>query len=230
MPSALVLRHLPHEGPGVFADVLAADGWWVDIADTPLTGVDVDAAGRADLLVVMGGPFGAYETQVYPYLADEIAAIRARVAAGAPVLGVCLGAQLVAAALDCAVYRGPRPEIGWHAVELTDAGRASPLRHLEGVPVLHWHGDTFDLPTGAELLATTPAYPHQAFRMGPRLLALQFHPEHDARDFEHWILGEDRALARLGLTVPRLREAGRAHGPAAGRAGAALLADWLRGL
>jgi GMP synthase (glutamine-hydrolysing) len=230
MPVAHVFRHLPHEGPGVFADALAEAGWRVDIADPPLSGVDASAAARADLLVVMGGPFGAYEVQVYPYLADELAAVRARIAAGAPLLGVCLGAQLIAAALDCAVFRGPAPEIGWHPVALTEAGHGSPLRHLYGVPVLHWHGDTFDLPEGAELLATTPAYRNQAFSMGPRLLALQFHPEQDGRDFEHWILGEDRGLARHGLTVPRLREAGRVHGPAAGRAGKAMLAEWLGGL
>jgi GMP synthase (glutamine-hydrolysing) len=214
----------------VFATVLREAGWRLEVADTPLVGVDGPAARRADLLVVMGGPFGAYETQVYPYLADEIAAIRDRIAAGAPTLGVCLGAQLIAAALDCAVFRGPQPEIGWHPVELTEAGRASPLRHLEAVPLLHWHADTFDLPPGAELLASTPAYRHQAFARGARLLALQFHAEHDGSNFEHWILGEDRALARHGLTVPRLREAGRTHGPAAGRAGAAMLADWLGGL
>lgn len=230
MPVAHVFRHLPHEGPGVFADALVEAGWRVDIADPPLVGVDADAAARADLLVVMGGPFGAYEMQVYPYLADEIAAIRARIAAGAPLLGVCLGAQLIAAALDCAVFRGPAPEIGWHTVALTEAGHGSPLRQLDGVPVLHWHGDTFDLPEGADLLATTPAYRNQAFSLGPRLLALQFHPEQDGRDFEHWILGEDRGLARHGLTVPRLREAGRVHGPAAGRAGKAMLAEWLGGL
>lgn len=230
MPVAHVFRHLPHEGPGVLADALVDAGWRVDIADPPLSGVDAEAAARADLLIVMGGPFGAYETQVYPYLADEIAAIRARIAAGAPLLGVCLGAQLIAAALDCAVFRGPAPEIGWHPVGLTEAGLDSPLRHLDDVPVLHWHGDTFDLPEGAELLATTPAYRNQAFSLGPRLLALQFHPEQDGRDFEHWILGEDRGLARHGLTVPRLREAGRTHGPAAGRAGRAMLAEWLGGL
>lgn len=230
MPVAHVFRHLPHEGPGVLADALTEAGWHVDIADPPLSGVDADAAARADLLLVMGGPFGAYEVQVYPYLADELAAVRARIAAGAPLLGVCLGAQLIAAALDCAVFRGPAPEIGWHPVALTEAGHGSPLRQLDGVPVLHWHGDTFDLPEGAELLATTPAYRNQAFSRGPRLLALQFHPEQDGRDFEHWILGEDRGLARHGLTVPRLREAGRLHGPAAGRAGKAMLAEWLGGL
>jgi GMP synthase (glutamine-hydrolysing) len=230
MPSALVLQHLPQEGPGVFVDALARAGWAVAIRDTPLVGVDPAHGLAADLLIVMGGPCGAYETQVYPWLGDTIALLRDRIAQDRPLLGVCLGAQLIATALGCAVFRGPAPEIGWHPVALTDAGRASPLRHLDGVPILHWHSDTFDLPAGAQLLATTPAYHHQAFSRGPRLLALQCHPEHDGRDFEHWLLGQDRALARHGLTVPRLREAARAHGPAAGRAGAALLGEWLGGL
>ena len=230
MPTALVFRHIPHEGPGVFAEVLAGAGWDVAIRETPLAGVDHAQGLAADLLIVMGGPCGAHETQVYPWLGDTMALLAERMALDRPTLGVCLGAQLIAAALGCAVFRGPAPEIGWHPVGLTEAGRATPLRHLDGVPVLHWHADTFDLPAGAQLLATTPAYHHQAFARGPRLLALQFHPEVDGRDFEHWLVGQDRALAHHGLTVPGLRAAGRAHGPAAGKAGAALLGDWLGGL
>jgi len=230
MPTALVFEHLPHEGPGVLAAALAEAGWRTATRATPLVGVDRAEGLAADLLVVMGGPCGAYETQVYPWLADTIALLAERIAQDRPTLGVCLGAQLIAAALGSAVFRGPAPEIGWHPVALTEAGRASPLRHLDGVPILHWHGDTYDLPHGAELLATTPAYHHQAFRIGPRLLALQCHPEHDGSNFEHWILGEDRALARHGLTVPGLRAQAAAHGRRAGAAGRALFAQWLAGL
>ena len=144
-------------------------------------------------------------------------------------LGICLGAQLIARALGADVYPGGRKEIGWSELQLSPAGLQSPLRHLAGVPVLHWHGDTFDLPAGAELLASSALYPHQAFRVGPNILGLQFHPEALTREFERWLIGHGGELASAGLDVPTLREQARQHGPALERAGQALLRDWVAG-
>jgi len=227
MPTAHVFEHLPHEGLGAFRAVLDEAGWSVRVNATPIEGVDSAAAGTADLLIVMGGPCGVYEAETYPYLADEIAVLQARIAADRPTLGVCLGAQLMAAAMGAKVYKGPAPEIGWHPVALTEAGRASPLSAVDGVPILHWHGDTFDLPAGAELLASTPAYAHQAFSRGPRILALQCHPEADGRDFEHWLIGADADLRRHGLSVAALRAQAQTHGRRAGEAGGVMLHNWL---
>lgn len=227
MPHSRILQHLPHEGPGVFGDVLGAAGWTVTVHHTPLEGVP---AADADLLLVLGGPCGAYEADIYPYLAPEIALLRTRIADGRPTLGVCLGSQLIAAAMGARVFPGPVPEIGWHRVELTPAGRASPLAALDQAPILHWHGDTFDLPQGAELLASTAAYAHQAFSRGPNLLALQCHPEADGREFEHWLIGQEAGLKRHGLSVSSLRAQAAAHGARAGEAGAAMFAAWLAGL
>lgn len=226
MPAAHVLQHLPHEGPAIFADVLAAEGWTMTLHDTPNDGIGPDAAS-ADLLIVMGGPCGVYEADAYPYLAAEIALLERRIATDRPTLGVCLGAQLIAAAMGVAVHPGPGPEIGWHPIELTQVGRASPLAALADVPILHWHGDTFDLPAGVELLASTPAYRHQAFRRGPNLLALQCHAEADGRGFEHWLIGADKDLRRHGRSVAALRAQAAEHGARAGEAGAAMLRGWL---
>ena len=147
-----------------------------------------------------------------------------------PTLGICLGAQLLAAALGARVYPGGRKEIGWGPLRLTQAGQASPLAALEGVPVLHWHGDTFDLPDGCELLASTDVYERQAFSLGPNVLGLQCHPEADARRFERWLIGHAGELASAGIDVRALREQAQALGPGLERASNAVLRDWLAGL
>jgi len=130
-----------------------------------------------DLVVVLGGPIGAYEQEDYPFIADEIAILRARVAANRPTLAICLGAQILAQALGARVYAGTK-EIGWAPLKLTEAGQRSVLRDIgrDATPVLHWHGDTFDLPDGADRLASTPECANQAFSLGATL-AVQFHPE-----------------------------------------------------
>ncbi len=127
----------------------------------------------------------ALEDAEHPYLPAERALIAQAHARGLPILGVCLGAQLLAAALGAAVYRGPRGEVGAGTVELTAAGRSDPLfaGAPDPLPVVHWHHDTFDLPPGAQLLASSERYAHQAFRVG-RSYGLQFHVELGLRDLE----------------------------------------------
>lgn len=230
MKTALVVRHVAYEGLVGFRLPIEAAGYAVSFADAavaPFTG----AMLAADLLVTMGGPMGVYEQAAHPWIADEVAMLSARIAAGKPTLGVCLGAQMIAAALGARVYPGPVKEVGFAPVALSEAGRLSPLRHLAGVPLLHWHGDTFDPPSGVEHLASTPAYANQAFRRGDRLLALQCHPEmgEDAR-FEEWLDGSDAYVAEAGTSSAALREDYRVHGPAAVAAGRAMLAEWLAAL
>ncbi len=131
-----------------------------------------------DLMVVMGGPMGAYETATHPWMAGEIASMGDAARSGHPVWGVCLGAQLLAAGLGARVYPGPAPEVGVLPVTRSDASRVDPVFCVldRKAHTLQWHGDTFDLPSGAELLASSPAYPHQAFRF-QRSYGLQFHLE-----------------------------------------------------
>lgn len=227
MKTGLIVRHVPYEGIAGFRAPIEAAGYAlerVEVADPAFAALDWLAP---DLLIVMGGPMGVYETAAHPWIAGEIAGLAARIAAGRPTLGVCLGSQMIAAALGARVYPGPVREVGFAPVTLADP--AGPLRHLAGVPVLHWHGDTFDLPDGAELLATTAAYP-QAFRRGPALLALQCHPEmgEDER-FEAWLADEDYVRA-AGTDPATLRADYARLGPATVAAGRRLVAEWLDGL
>ena len=144
--TALVLRHDSAIGLGNLGPTLEAHGYEVVTVDAPSTDVSALDALEPDLVVVLGGDEAAYETDQYPYLADEIRLLETRVAAEAPVFGVCLGAQLLAKTLGAQVYRGPRKEVGWLEVEPTAAGADSPVRHFAGVPTVQWHGDSFELP------------------------------------------------------------------------------------
>jgi len=174
----VAIQHVPYETPGLIAAEAARHGIDLSVCRTyrgdPLPTLDtlvgIDGHGELGGLVVMGGPMGVGEVSEHPYLAGELELLAAAVAAGLPVLGVCLGAQLLAAALGARVYRGERPEIGSGSVSLTAEGRADPVLGAAGLaelPVVHWHEDTFDLPPGAVLLAGSALYPHQAFRVGP---------------------------------------------------------------
>jgi len=140
-------------------------------------------------LVVLGGPMNVDETDKHPYLKDEIGWIREAVGAGVPLLGICLGSQLLAKAFGAKVYAGPVKEIGWYPLELSAA--AGDDRLFVGcepaLTVLQWHGDTFDLPAGAVHLAQSPLYRNQAFRIGPCAYGLQFHIEMTAEMIEDWL-------------------------------------------
>ncbi len=230
MKSCVAIRHVAFEDLGSFGGVLAAEGFQVSFLEAGADDLGGPEAAGCDLLVVLGGPIGAGDEAEYPFLADELRLIADRLAAGRPVLGICLGAQLMARALGARVYANPAgKEIGWAPLALTEAGRASPLAGLEGVAVLHWHGDTFDLPAGADLLASTPVTPHQAFACGRVGLGLQFHAEVTARGLERWFIGHVAEIsATPGVSVPTLRSATAQAAPRLEAAGGALLSAWLR--
>lgn len=231
MRKALALRHVAFEDLGRLEEILAARGIQCEIIDAPMAEVSkLDALGP-DLLIVLGGPIGVYETEAYPFLAEEIALISARLAARRPILGLCLGAQLMAAALGARVYPGPRKEIGYGPLELTGRGRASPLRALGGdVPVLHWHGDTFELPPSADALARSPLYEQQAFSVGNSALALQFHLEVPPEKLESWLVGHAVELAQAQIDPRSLRADARRHEPSLSAAARDVFTRWLDGL
>lgn len=225
--TAVALRHLAFEDLGILAPLLEHRGYRVSYLDAGVDPLDRDAVLGADLLVVLGGPVGAYETDTYPYLAEETEALARRLEAGAPTLGVCLGAQLMALAAGADVTATGRKEIGYSPLALTAAGEASPLKHLAGSPVLHWHGDRFEIPEGAERLAETPGFPNQAFSLGRSALGLQFHLEADHTRIEQWLIGHANELAAAGLDPRTIRADAATHGPALSEAAAAVFGAWL---
>ncbi|MCZ8283437.1 MAG: glutamine amidotransferase [Aquidulcibacter sp.] len=206
MPSktAIAIRHLGFEDLGAFAPVLGAFGYNTRYLDV---GVDCLANGQnADLLIVLGGPIGAYEDDIYPHLSEIVGILHERLARSKPTLGICLGAQLIARALGERVYPAPSKEIGFASIILTENGKASCLAQFAESPVLHWHGDTFDLPKGATLLASTEICSNQAFSYGPNVLAVQFHPEAGGPGFERWLIGHSFELSAAKLDVCALRD------------------------
>jgi GMP synthase (glutamine-hydrolysing) len=225
--TALALRHVHYEDLGAFEEMLRARGFRVryfDIGSGDLGALDL---GEAELLVVLGGPLHAYDIDKYPFLRKEISLLEARLASGRPCLGVGLGAHLMARALGARVSPGPACRIGWAPLSLTPAGMASPLRHLVG-PVLHWHADVFELPSGAQRLAATEACPDEAFAYGSNALALQFHVEGVAKKFERWLINRAPELAAVpGLSITRLRADTARFARVTAAQGQRCLAEWL---
>lgn len=215
MREVVALRHVHFENLGSFEHALGERGariTYLDAGRDRLT--ESIEQSSPDLLVVLGGPVGQYDIATYPFLAEEMALIRTRLRRSQPLLGICLGAQLIAAAMGAKVYPAEVKEIGWKAVQLSTAGKASPLSELT-TPVLHWHGDTFDLPNRAVNLASTSTCLNQAFAAGPRVLGLQFHAEVLGGAIESWLIGHAHELAHSpGVSVDSIRWASKqyAHG------------------
>jgi len=228
MLKTIALRHVPFEDLGLLEPLLRERGHDVRYIDVPVTDIASVDPLEPDLLVVLGGPIGVYENDIYPFLDDELRLIDRRLAAEKPTLGVCLGSQLMARVLGARVYASGTKEIGWAPVMLTAEGRASCLKHLDRTAVLHWHGDTFDLPSGAVRLASTPLTLNQAFSVGSYALGLQFHAEAAGRALESWFVGHCAEIAATeGVTVPALRADTARWTPEITRAGSACFGDWL---
>lgn len=228
MPTAIAIRHVAFEDLGSFAAVLKRRGYDCSYREAAVDDLAAADLRSADLVIVLGGPIGAYEEAIYPFIADEISLIEQRLHAGKPVIGVCLGSQLMARALGAPVYPGDFKEIGWSPLRLSDAGRRSCLAALGDTPVLHWHGDTFDLPAGAEHLAASDRYPNQAFAWSRHGLALQCHIEATGGGLERWYIGHATEIAATsGVSVPGLRSAAARWAPALAPRAALSLEAWL---
>jgi GMP synthase (glutamine-hydrolysing) len=242
---AIILVHAPGEGPGRIAGALCAAGWRLELRR--LHGGDAVPRALADgeLLVVMGGPMGVADRgdPRYPFLADELDLLRRAIAEDRPVLGVCLGAQLLAAAAGAEIgrnrHRGrPRREVGWADVHFAGAPAHPELCGMPAAaPMLHWHEDAFALPPGAALLAWSDRCPHQAFRLGRagrpgRQAGVQFHPEVDAATVARWaradarfVIGADGAGA-----VGRLLRENRRQEARSRTAATRLIGNLIRGI
>jgi GMP synthase (glutamine-hydrolysing) len=219
---------------GNFESVLREHGFDIDIIDGAAPALALaDAlaeAADAELLIVLGSSAGVYEANRHAFIAPELDHVRARLAAERPTLGVCFGAQLIAAALGSDVRPGGTVDVGYREVTPTAAGLSSPLRHVSGVRMAEWHGDTFDLPEGCTLLASSAAYENEAYGIGDWLLAVQFHPELTDEMHEEWLSSGIDYVERNGYTPHTLR-AQRAHyGAPMQRASQHMLAAYLESL
>jgi len=225
--TVVTVRHVLFEDLGILAPLLTERGYCIRYLDAGIDPVDTATLSSADLVIVLGGPIGVYDTDRYPFLAQERAAIAARLALGKPTLGICLGAQLMAQALGAEVRSTGHAEIGYSLLTLTDHGRASVLASLESVPVLHWHGDQFDVPLGASRLAQTPGFPNQAFSIGSRILGLQFHMEAEHTQIERWLIGHAHELAAHQIDPGAIRRDASRFGALLARVARPIFAAWL---
>ena len=230
MKTAVVFRHVPFEDLATLADVLHANGYHWRYIDTPVSSLTQFDPLAADLLVVLGGPIGAYEEHLYPFLEQELRHIRQRLEQGKPVLGICLGAQLMARALGADVAPMGVKEIGYAPLSVTANAQSALLSPLDNLPVLHWHGDRFAIPDGATHLARSSLCDNQAFMAGPHALAFQFHPEVSAVALEGWLVGHACELAQAGIDPRELRRQAALYSPALANAAQQVIGNWLSNL
>jgi GMP synthase (glutamine-hydrolysing) len=228
--SAVALRHVAFEDLGLLAPIMEREGWDVAFCEAAVDDLSHHSIKNAELLIILGGPIGVYETDDYPFLTGEIALIEHRLSRDLPTVGICLGSQLTARALGGRVFKGPVKEIGWGTVDLTEEGRASCLKALQrdDAVVLHWHGDTFDLPREATRLASNRNYENQAFAYGRNALALQFHLEADPRQLEEWYIGHAIELAAAQISIADLRAGARQHAKGLALRASDVFGSWLR--
>jgi GMP synthase (glutamine-hydrolysing) len=226
----VALRHVAFEDLGLLAPILEDSGWRVSYCNASIEDLGDRSIASADLLIVLGGPIGVYDTSAFPFLSKEIVLLEHRLAMEQATIGICLGSQLMAKALGARVFAGPCKEIGWGRVSLTGAGAASCLAPLADADaaVLHWHGDTFDMPDGAVRLASSELYENQAFAYGRQALALQFHVEADPRSLEEWYVGHSIELAAAGISVADLRSATAKVADQSRQQAQRIFAPWLQ--
>ncbi len=204
-PSVLILRHMPHEPAGTLETALTNAGLvfrYVDLYQDVPARLPLDAASG---LIVLGGAMNVDQTDQYPFLACDVQWIEQALSRELPLLGICLGSQLLAKALGARVYPNRRKEIGWYPIELTAAAADDPLFGQRGErTIFQWHGDTFDLPAGSVHLARSPLCENQAFRYGPNAYGLQFHIEMTAAMIDDWLTeaGNCAELAELDYIDP----------------------------
>lgn len=226
MPVATCLMHAEFEGLGIYDYELRSAGYDIESYLVPKSGVP---ASHRDFVIILGGPMSANSRD--SWVADELAYIRNVIAAGKPVLGICLGAQLIARALGGSVYKGPKPEIGMTTIHLTPEGRNDPIfgQMQDPAEVFEWHTDGIEAPPGAVVMARSADYPVQAFRYGPNAVATLFHAETDRTDIDHLCAHCPADIRAAGLTSASILQKAKLYLPVLHRWARLLLESMLNG-
>lgn len=230
---AYVIRHVAFEDLGSFGDILKIKGYSIQFFEAGYDDLDIIIHSQPDMLIVLGGPISVYDHEDYPFLKTEISILKYRIANDLPTIGICLGAQLIASALDAEVINGSGKEIGWSGLKLTEEGKNSYFKYFDDhqTAVLHWHGDTFNLPSGAKLHASTDRYINQAFTYGKNILALQFHPEVTRLGMEKWFIGHANEISSTKeISISQLREDTKKHSHKLVQQSKLFLESWLNSL
>jgi len=228
MKTAVVIRHVAYEGLGLFNRVLELAGYDVIYLDAGIADFRRKIAIDADIMIVLGGPVSANDIVKFPYLIDELQLIEYRLKSNMPVLGIGLGAQLMAKALGASVFPMPEKEYGWAQVQLCTEG--SVLEPIRAKHVMHWHNDAFSLPDEATLLASTAACEVQAFSW-EQSLAIQFHTEIDMKKIEQWILGHAVEILQCEhRCLSHLRDGSKMHGVFLADHASQVMNNWLDSL
>lgn len=228
MAEVLVVQHAAVESVGLIGEILRARGHTLRILRAFLGEVLPGSLEGVAGLVLMGGPMGVYEEDRYPFLRAGLRLIEEALRRDLPILGVCLGSQLLAAALGARVRPGSHPEVGWLPVELEEA--AAEDRLFSGLPrrfvAFHWHGDVFDVPAGATGLARSERTPHQAFRYGDRAYGLLFHLEVDGSTVRAMVEAFPEDLLRAGVDPEEVSSAAERYLPGLRSCGAVVFGRW----
>lgn len=224
------IQHIGYEDLGSFEPVLKSRGF--DVQYFCSRNIDYKGLFAADpeLIVILGGPMSVHDTDKNPWIHAEEQFVRERIESDKPIMGICFGAQMIARALDAKTYVGPQgKEIGWSKLMVNDDGKKTPFRHLDGefTSMLHWHGDTFDLPDGAVLLASSDKYNKQAYSYGEHIFAMQCHPEVTSSKLKLWYASQQKQIQEVGLTIEHLKKDADIHNKKLSEQSSLFLNEWL---
>lgn len=231
MKTLVAIKHVDFEDLGSWEDFLCKHYKiiYLNVTDIDFSSLD---NRNIDLLVVLGGPIGVYQEEEYPFIKTEVALLADRLKSDLPTLGVCFGSQLMARALGAKVYPNHTKEIGWQSLNLTEAGKNSCVQYLksENTSMFHWHGDTFDLPVGATLLASTEICKNQVFSFKRNALAFQCHPEVSAHHLEKWWIGHAAELSQNNLSIRQLRAQSKQLTPQLQKQSLECIKEWINNI
>jgi GMP synthase (glutamine-hydrolysing) len=230
---ATVFRHTNFEGLGSVSQALEKAGVDYRFIDTFREDFEDFDPDTSEILIVLGGAMGVYQADDYPFLYDEMKHIEKRIEKDLPVLGICLGAQMMAKVLGSEVYPGdPGGERGWFNLDITEDGLSTPVNHFckTQTKMVCWHGDTFDIPKGAKRLASSEMYENQAFSLSENILGVQFHPEATPHILHNWFVGAAPRVASGEIDLNKLRDDTKRYSCNLMTQTERFIIDWVKGL